>query len=234
MGKQGSLWYNKDMDILKSTLNREYALRFLGVALLFIAFAGWFLYDGAVGYPEKNAAVEPVAKALAAQPLTGADWVNVAKTGRPPLAVAFEKAGLETPSVYSDTFTSWVRAGDPRANSIEEARKVLSRPVYSDEDIRSQYISAAVGLLAALGLMALVFVRWMTRYELSADTLTVYSPNGAKTYPLSTLKDVDRAQWKRGIAKLHFEGGNVTLDAWHHAGIKAMVERLAPEEAKAE
>ena len=36
---------------MKLTLNREYALRHLGVALLFFVLAGWFLYDAVFVYP---------------------------------------------------------------------------------------------------------------------------------------------------------------------------------------
>lgn len=39
---------------MKLTLNREYALRHLGVALLFFGLCGWFLYDGAITYPKMD------------------------------------------------------------------------------------------------------------------------------------------------------------------------------------
>ena len=35
--------------VLTTTINREYMVRFLGVALLFIALTGWFIYDGKWG-----------------------------------------------------------------------------------------------------------------------------------------------------------------------------------------
>jgi len=43
---------------MKLSLNREYALRHLGVALLFFGLAGWFLFDGAWAWPDENAAWE--------------------------------------------------------------------------------------------------------------------------------------------------------------------------------
>ncbi len=36
-------------------LNREYAMRHIGVALLFAALCAWSVYDGAIGWPAKNA-----------------------------------------------------------------------------------------------------------------------------------------------------------------------------------
>lgn len=222
------------MEKLTTSLNREYALRFLGVALLFVAFAGWFLYDGQVGYPRKNAAVAPVAEALAARDLTPADWVNTAKTGTAPLTDAFRAADLEPPSKIFDTFTSWVRAGDPRANATEEARRVLLQPLYGEEDIRAQFVSAGVALLAALALLALLAVRFLTRYTLDAEALSVSTPLGTHSYPLNTLEATDDTQWsKRGILRLRFAAGTVTLDAWHHAGVRAFAERLLTQPKKA-
>ena len=36
------------------TLNREFAVRHLGVALLMLGLSGWFAYDGFVAYPEHD------------------------------------------------------------------------------------------------------------------------------------------------------------------------------------
>lgn len=222
------------METLTTSLNREYALRFLGVAVLFVAFAGWFLYDGQVGYPRRNAEVAPVAEALAVRDLTPADWVNTAKTGTAPLTEAFRAANLEPPAKMSDTFTSWVRAGDPRANATEEARRVLRQPVHGEEDIRAQFVSAGVALLAAFALLALLAVRFLTRHTLDAEALRVATPFGTRCYPLGTLEAVDDSQWaKRGILRLRFAAGAVTLDAWHHAGIRAFAERFFGKKQKA-
>ncbi len=213
--------------MITTSINKEYALRFLGVALLFVAFSGWFLYDGLVGYPRRNAEVAPLAQALAAQALTPADWVNTAKTGTAPLTEAFQSAGLQSPGKVFDAFTSWVRAEDPRAHQTEEARKLLLMPLYSAEDIRAQFVSAAIALVAALGLLCMVALRFFTRTLLDGNTLTRISPFGTKTFSRAELCSIEDAQWaKRGILKLHFTHGSLTLDAWHHAGTKALVEAL--------
>ena len=39
---------------MKLTLNREYVLRHLGVAALFLGLCGWFLYDGCITYPKMD------------------------------------------------------------------------------------------------------------------------------------------------------------------------------------
>ncbi|MGN0885817.1 MAG: hypothetical protein ACI4RT_02340 [Candidatus Spyradenecus sp.] len=212
---------------LTTTLNREYALRLLGVAVLFIGLSGWFLYDGARGYPAENAAVAPVAAELAQQPLTPADWVNTAKTGTVPLIDAFQARGLKAPSKFVDGFTSWVRAGDPKGNDPQAAAALLRQPVHSPEDIRTQFISAGIGLLAAAGLLALLAWRRLTTLRLEPEALVRTVAGRSQRFALAELRDVDDREWtKRGIARARFATGTVTLDAWHHAGIREIHARL--------
>ena len=219
--------------VLKSSLNREYALRFLGVAVLFLALAGWFVYDGAVGYPAKNAEAQPVYQALAERNLTAADWMNTAKTGTAPLVTAFrDVTGKPPPSKISDTFTSWIRAQDPRAHQLEAAREAFAQPVYTADDIRAQWVSAVVAVLASLFLGLLTLCRAQTVYTMTDRTLTVRRWGSNRVYPLASLQQVDDREWtKRGIMRVRFASGTVTLDAWHHAGVRPMAERLAEHAA---
>ena len=50
-----------------------------------------------------------------------------------------------------------------------------------------------------------------------------------KKLPISDIKSVDRSQWKKkGIVKLLLaDGSRVTLDCWHHLGVKDF-EKLLP------
>lgn len=215
------------MNTIVTTVNREYALRFLGVAVLFLGLTGWFLYDGLVGYPAKNAAFLPVGEELAKQEMTPTDWMNTAKTGTAPLITAFQEKGMEAPSKVVDTFNSWIRAEDPLALQVEAAQKTLQTPLYSDHDIRAQFISAVVGVLATLVLLAIVALRMLTRYTLTEEALSVTFLSKTATYPLSTLSGLEDSQWeKRGIATAQFGSASVTMDAWHHQGVKAIVEAL--------
>ncbi len=213
---------------LTTTLNREYALRLLGVAVLFIGLSGWFLYDGARGYPAENAAVAPVAAELAKQPKTPRDWVNTAKTGTVPLIDAFQARGVKAPGKFVDGFTSWVRADDPKADDPQAAAALLAQPVHSADDIRTQFISAAIGLLAAAGLLALLALRWATTLRLEGEALVQRVAGRERRFALAELRELDDREWaKRGIAKARFAAGTVTLDAWHHANIRALHDRLA-------
>ena len=41
--------------------------------------------------------------------------------------------------------------------------------------------------------------------------------------PFSSIKKIDRSQWeKKGIIKVD----GITLDSWHHLGVKEFVEKL--------
>lgn len=213
--------------VVSTAINRDYAVRFLGVAALFIALSGWFLYDGKIGYPEENAQVAPITAALAKQELTATDWMNTAKTGVAPLTEAFRKAGMQVPSKYSDAFNSWIRAGDERALEVKLAQNTLLQPVHSAEDIQAQFVSAGIGLLAALGLLVLLAVRLFTRMTLDAEALTVTFGKQSQRYLLAELKALDTRQWeKRGILRATFVNGTVVLDAWHHAGVREIAARL--------
>lgn len=215
------------MKQISTTLNREYALRFLGVAFLFLALSGWFLYDGHIGYPQKNAQVAPVAEACAQKNLPAIDWMNTAKTGKAPLIEAFETANVPFPSKLSDTFMSWIRADDPRAKDPEIAAHVLRQPLYSAEDIHTQFVSAGIGVIACAFLLCILGWRFLTRITLDGETLTYTAPNGTRSFTLDAITAVDDSQWKkRGILKVAAKNGSVTLDTWHHAGARAIAEAI--------
>ncbi len=212
---------------MTTTINKEYALRFLGVTALFLALSGWFLYDGFIGYPQENAQVKPVAAALAIQDKTPEDWMNTAKTGTEPIVEAFREKGLEVPAKMTDTFKSWLNTNHPDAKRVEAARAVLLQPVHSADDILAQFISAGIGIAAAMALLVVVLMRKVTRYTLEGETLTVTFAKKSTAYPLNTLQTLDLSQWKsRGILRAKFDGGLVKLDAWHHAGIKDIAQKL--------
>lgn len=218
------------MPTLTTSLNREYAARFLGVAALLLAFAGWFLYDGLIGYPAENDRVAPVAERLAAEEHTAAEWMNTQQTGVAPLVEAFQQAGVKPPAKITDTFNSWISINDPEKDSVEAAQRVLRTPPHSADSITTQFISAAISALAGLALIFLVLLRWKTRITLDDDTLTVTTFGYTARHALADLKSVDDAQWeKRGILRLTFPSGTVTLDAWHHTGVRPLAERLLPK-----
>ena len=61
--------------------------------------------------------------------------------------------------------------------------------------------------------------------------LTLSAPG--KKLSLSDIKSVDRSQWKKkGIVKLLLaDNSRVTLDCWHHLGVKDF-EKLLPAQSQ--
>ncbi len=218
-----------------TTLNKEYAVRFAGVAALLLAFAGWFIYDGAVGYPGENARVAPVAAELAARKLSPADWMNTARTGTAPLTEAFRAKGFdEPPAKIADTFSSMIGIQDPRAQEPEVAAAVFAQPIHTPDDIRAQFVSAAISAAFALLLLAVVGYRACVRFELDGGVLRRTVFGTPKEWPLTALTEADDSQWKkRAILRVAFGADRVTLDAWHYAGIRPIAEALLAAAGKA-
>lgn len=218
------------MTTIKTSINREYALRFCGVALLFFVFSGWFVYDGKIGYPSANETLKPVAEEiLVPRALTPEEWIDPSQTGHSPLDTILQEHYGKTPSKYSDTFHSWVRTGDERAKDINAANEIFLRPLYSEEDIHTQFISAVIALLTGIIFLLIPLWRKLNTFTYDGQTLTHTIANKTiATYPLSQLTKIDRTEWqKRGILKLTFDNRHtVTLDAWHHEGIKDIVAQL--------
>ncbi len=146
---------------MKLTLNREYAMRHLGVAALFAGLAAWFLYDAVFVYPNL-----------------------------PP------DAGHHT-------------------------------------TVEFQYSFAA--LLGAAALVIATRVWANRRHVVEWDDEKIWGP-GLRGGPLrfADICGVDDARWeKKGIIVfLARDGRRLALDAWHHAGVKDLVDRLLPAQKK--
>lgn len=103
---------------------------------------------------------------------------------------------------------------------IEKSKPPEGFPLdaFKRQKIKSQYGFTILCLVASsligLHLASVVFFRFDF-----TDKSFVW--NG-KQYALSDIKSVDRAQWKKkGIVKLELSDGvRITLDAWHHQGVR--------------
>lgn len=142
---------------MKLTLNREYAVRHLGVAALFAGLAGWFLYDAVFVYPYL--------------PADGAHRTTV--------EFQYSFAALLATAAFCIALRVWAN------------RKRV--------------------------------VEW--------DDGKLWGPGvGGAAIPFSDIVGVEDAQWVRKgiIVFLAKDGRRIKLDAWHHAGVKALVEKLLP------
>ena len=142
---------------MKLKLNKEFAVRHLGVAVLMAALGGWFAYDGYVAYPATPA-----------------------------------------PELYANAH------GGESAASPEQAEK------YKASAIPRQKQFMAICWLFALYLAA--NVGFLARKSFYLD---------------GKITDVDDRDWaKKGILRFKVDGKKTVLDAWHHAGVKELVEKI--------
>lgn len=96
---------------------------------------------------------------------------------------------------------------------------------FKRQKIQSQYGFTALCLLTSVLIGLHLASVASFRFEHDDKSFTW---NG-KQYALSDVKSVDRSQWKKkGIVKLLLaDNSRVTLDAWHHLGVKDF-EKLLP------
>ncbi|MDO5462279.1 MAG: hypothetical protein Q4F99_02165 [bacterium] len=219
------------MDLIKTSLNREYAIRFFGVAALFVAFAGWFFYDGKWGYPAENEAVRPICEELVKQNLTAEEWMSTEKYGISQLDHAFQQRNVEAPSFYKDAFQSAIREEKEIVKNREWSKAVLLTPVHTPDKIQEQYVSALVSLFAAFIFCMIPLYRQRKTFSFDGETLRFFVADAeCAAYPVSEMVIVDRSQWeKRGILKIQMQNNAVvTLDAWHYKGVQA-IEKCLPK-----
>ena len=118
----------------------------------------------------------------------------------------------------------------PAAELYEQIEKSKPPEGFALEAFKSQKIKSQYGF-SALCLVASVLIGLhlasVACFRFDHDE-TSFVWNGKK-YALSDVKSVDRSQWKKkGIVKLELaDGVRVTLDAWHHLGVKDF-EKLLP------
>ena len=158
------------------TLNREFAVRHLGVAALMLGLCGWFGYDGLVKYPATPAA-----------------------------------------ELY-------------RAIEGSDAPAGLDLEAFKRQKTQTQYGFAAFALLAALVVGG--HVAWLARFRFAFDD-EGFAVGGRPKRAFADVTAVDWSKWeKKGIVRMD----GVTLDSWHHEGVKevaAILERVGKGRAPA-
>ena len=100
---------------------------------------------------------------------------------------------------------------------------------FKRQKIQSQYGFTALCLLASVLIGLHLASVASFRFEFD-DSGFVWR---GKKLSLSDIKSVDRSQWKKkGIVKLLLaDNSRVTLDAWHHVGVREF-EKLLPEQSQ--
>lgn len=229
--------------MVKTTLNREYALRVMAVGVVFAAMCVWSLYDGIRGWPEKNRALEEVRPVLLATNLTAEAWLAVRGEGEESaLAAAFESRGHKLPNKLikkvNEIKLPASEANNPEARKGEATylNQVFTAPVYSAHDLQGQFVMAGITFLIAVVVLGGVARRARCCYQ--ADERGIKGGViGGEARPYSDIELLEWELWdEKGIVGVQFKDGlKVRLDGWHHSGvveIAALLEQQRPDLAQ--
>lgn len=219
--------------MVEAKLNREYALRILGIGALMIGMCVWSLYDGMVAWPRHNRDLDRVRPALLATHLTAEAWVAREDDGGFPLKAVFVENGLDVPSKLIKKLGELKVSPSASDKTLlyemqaKRVQKIFEGPVYGPHDLQTQFVQAAVTLV--LGLLALLAVGLKARKRYCADeTGLCGSGFGGQTIPYGEIVRIEWAKWdEKGIVTLAVKSGaRHTLDGWHFSGITGIVEEI--------
>ncbi len=219
--------------MIEAKLNGEYALRVLGVGVLMFGICLWSLYDGSKAWPQCNTALEQVRPLLLSTNLTAEAWLTRSDVGETTLDAIFKEQGYKTPDKLTRKLgelrlpANVDDRDNARAAQIGHVHELFDQPIYSEQDLRTQYIQALVTLL--LGIWAFVVIGLKARKRFYMDENGVYGSGiGAAGLKFTDISQLDWSKWHdKGIIGIILKnGGKVVLDGWHYKGITTIVDEL--------
>ena len=218
----------------EARLNREYALRMAGVGALMVGMCVWSVYDGAAGWPKKNADLERVRPVLLATNMTAEAWIAREEGGVSLLDEAFRKTGAATPAKLVKKLGEMrlpktsENMAELRKRQAKGVRELFEGTVYSAHDLRGQFIQAAVTLALGLWAFALVGVK-ARRHYVADDTGLHGSGVGGAPIAYRDLAAIEWSKWdEKGIVTLTLKSGHkLRLDGWHFAGMTGIVDEIS-------
>jgi hypothetical protein len=219
--------------MVTAKLNREYALRLLGVGAMMVIICLWSIYDGTTAYPRINSTLASVREELLATNLTVTAWLDRAEDGKTPLDEVFAKQGAHTPSKLvkkiGELKLSKELANDTTAREAQAKHlaELLKKPVYSNQELKTQFVQAGITLF--LGFLAFGVVAFRSTRQYVADEQGL-SGTGIGPQPLAykDIEAIDWSKWKeKGIVRLTCANKNaITLDGWYYTGITQIVDEI--------
>jgi hypothetical protein len=214
-------------------LNREYALRLIGVGAMMVGICLWSIYDGAIAYPKINTTLESVRGELLATNLTVTAWLERGEDEKTPLDLVFAKQGKSAPAKLvkkmGELKLPKEMANDTASREAQAKHllELLKKPVYSDQDLSTQFVQAGITLFLALLAFGVIVFRSTRNYIADEQGL---SGTGVGLKPLAyeDIASVDWSRWQdKGIVRLTRTDQQVlTLDGWYYAGITQMVDEI--------
>ena len=216
----------------EAKLNREYALRIVLVGAMMFGMCVWSIYDGAVGWPRQNQMLEKVRPALLATNLTAEAWLERDENGASPIDAAFRAAGEKTPSKLITKIgelkvpESVENRSALRAGQAQLLQKTLGEAVYSEHDLKSQFVQAAI--TALFGALAWLSLAVKARRRFVADENGLHGSGFGGQIAYDDLARIDWSKWDdKGIAVLALKSGAChKMDGWHFAGMTGVVDEI--------
>lgn len=216
----------------EAKLNREYALRIALVGAMMFGMCVWSIYDGKVGWPGKNRIMDKVRPTLLATNLTVEAWLERDDAGTSQIDATFRAAGEKTPSKLI-TKVAELKVPKNAQNSEQlkagqggQLRKTFEEPVYSEHDLRAQFVQAAITFL--LGALAWVSLALKARRRFTADESGLHGSGFGGRIAYDEVAGIDWSKWNdKGIVVLTLKSGaRHTLDGWHFAGMTGVVDEI--------
>lgn len=214
--------------MVEAKLNKEYALRIAGIGLLMCCICVWSMYDGIAAWPRVNRNMDSIRPALLAKEMTAEGWLARDDANETPLQAAFAAENMKVPAKLVKKVSELrVPAGSPvppLAVQIERLQKIFNDPVYTQHELNTQFVQAAVTL--CLGLAAFLSLTLKARKSYVADD-TGLSGSGIGKAPAAyeDIASIDWSKWdEKGILVLRLKNNRrLRLDGWHFSGITGIV-----------
>lgn len=217
----------------EAKLNREYALRILGVGALMFGMCGWSLYDGNVAWPRQNQTLERARTMLLATNLTAEAWIAFNESGPSPIDDIFRTVDAKTPTKLMKKIgeLKLPESAENRAALHEAQAKqlkiVFNSDVYSAHDLQTQTVQAIFTFI--VGALAWFSVALKTKKRFLADETGLHGSGfGDGTIAYDAIARIDWAKWdEKGIVVLTLNSGRrLRLDGWHFAGMAGVVDQI--------
>lgn len=215
----------------EAKLNKDYALRLVGIGALMVALSIWSVYDGAVAWPGVNRRMEAVRPMLTATNLTAENWLREESPRASPLQLAFAAHGWRAPKKLVRKMVELQIPRNPAdieqalARQKQAVQRLLAGPVYAADDLRDQYIQAGITLLLALIACGIVAAKRGRRFV--ADEAGLHGSGfGGRDIAWSEVRMIDWTRWEeKGIVVLSLaSGASVKCDSWHFSGMDGIVK----------
>jgi len=230
--------------MIKTTINNEYRLRMTGVALVIAAMGAWFVYDGAIGYPNKNKEhavfVEKLLELreqMEGELPKAAEWLKENGAGERYIEQFAREAGVKLPSIKIEDIKSIQSKiesvhntePDTKKAAVEAARHEnvladkLAQAPYDDTALMTQFGFALVFFAFAGLLIGMVVARARVKFTADDDSLA----RNNERFAYSELTGIDWKEWHdKHIVRFVFGDHKWTLDGWHYAHVDDIVTQV--------